>query len=671
MNDRHVARAAGTQAGPEPIRPAPPVQPPRKLRSAAPAAMSARDAIVQAKLSVGPAGDQYEREADTVASRVIRALRSPIERSGSVGPGDIAEGVGTIGKVRRNQRSAPIGASGGAVDVDTERRITAATGGGSPLPSDVRARLEPAFGADFSGIRAHEGTQAAELNNRIQARAFTTGSDIFFRDGIPDASTTSGQHLLAHELTHTIQQGADRPVARSHADSKPVADRASRIQRTPGSGTIQRNDDPPAKVGWVSWLLGGSGSTATAPPPALAEPEAPTPTPTPATLSDKGTAERDRLRLVLSELGSKNSAIQPGGNRSLMNERKRFAKALEAKSLTDEKVEGLKVEVEGLAKSYQDAERAVQTAKDTEAADAARQGELERQAKISEAARAALASKASRAAGRSYDSLRSRYGSDQALLDVLELVDPKPLETLLQVMHIADIERVLKGQKDKGKRLYAARDAIASKDDVATLLAVPNLGPQELVILLEFYNSTKLVEGSTYVPDGKALVKLTRTINGEAEWFRFLSEVQVTDRVDEVIAALTVDKAGFTAAETQTTTGYATSGLEAANGTKIKWMPAGRIDGDGADNEQACLNRAMSALEKGTLPLRDDHTNREGNLPGLRNTGGQYNEYLVERAEKTSAPGARRLVKSIADGFVYYTWTHYGSEGTPAFVRVK
>lgn len=86
--------------------------------------------------------------------------------------------------------------------------MRSATGGGAALPAAAHDQMERAFGADFSSVRVHHGARSAELNDRIQAKAFTTGSDIFFRDGLPDMSSSSGQHLLAHELTHTIQQGA-------------------------------------------------------------------------------------------------------------------------------------------------------------------------------------------------------------------------------------------------------------------------------------------------------------------------------------------------------------------------------------------------------------------------------------------------------------------------------
>lgn len=81
-------------------------------------------------------------------------------------------------------------------------------GRGSPLPSEVRAFMEPRFGADFSGVRVHTGDTATQLNRSLSSRAFTHGQDIYVRDGDYSPGTASGQELLAHELTHTLQQGA-------------------------------------------------------------------------------------------------------------------------------------------------------------------------------------------------------------------------------------------------------------------------------------------------------------------------------------------------------------------------------------------------------------------------------------------------------------------------------
>ena len=201
--------------------------------SAARSALQLIDAVIQAKLTVGPAGDRFEREADDVAAVVVRAIRSEtiagsgartdtdqhVSGSGSRAQRAVGRAASPSSMVaappvaaplvaRRIQRAAPIQAAGGDVDADTERIMRSTNGRGSPLHDGARLPMERAFGADFSSVRVHEGAQATDLNNRIQAKAFTTGSDIYFRDGVPDTSTVSGQSLLAHELTHTIQQGA-------------------------------------------------------------------------------------------------------------------------------------------------------------------------------------------------------------------------------------------------------------------------------------------------------------------------------------------------------------------------------------------------------------------------------------------------------------------------------
>ncbi|HZM85049.1 MAG TPA: DUF4157 domain-containing protein [Blastocatellia bacterium] len=77
---------------------------------------------------------------------------------------------------------------------------------GRPLESRVRAQMESAFGADFGGVRVHTGANAEALNEALNARAFTTGQDIFFGKGEYDPGSASGRELLAHELTHVQQQ---------------------------------------------------------------------------------------------------------------------------------------------------------------------------------------------------------------------------------------------------------------------------------------------------------------------------------------------------------------------------------------------------------------------------------------------------------------------------------
>jgi len=81
----------------------------------------------------------------------------------------------------------------------------------SLLPGPAGDRYERALGADFARVRLHTDVQADQLSRALQAQAFTTGQDIFFRRGEYDAGSTRGQHALAHELTHVVQQ-RDRPM---------------------------------------------------------------------------------------------------------------------------------------------------------------------------------------------------------------------------------------------------------------------------------------------------------------------------------------------------------------------------------------------------------------------------------------------------------------------------
>ncbi|NES84293.1 MAG: DUF4157 domain-containing protein, partial [Moorea sp. SIO2B7] len=87
-----------------------------------------------------------------------------------------------------------------------EASIQQARGSGQPLSDNIRTPMEQAFGANFSGVRVHNDANSHMLNSAIQARAFTTGQDVFFRQGEYNPGNKQGQELLAHELTHVVQQ---------------------------------------------------------------------------------------------------------------------------------------------------------------------------------------------------------------------------------------------------------------------------------------------------------------------------------------------------------------------------------------------------------------------------------------------------------------------------------
>ncbi|MEQ1699413.1 MAG: DUF4157 domain-containing protein, partial [Ilumatobacteraceae bacterium] len=148
------------------------------------------------RLVVGAADDRYEREADEVAAAVVQRLSMPA-----------AAPVATLVAEPAIQRLAsPGSAAGGPIDATTEERISSALGGGRPLEVPLRRSMEGAFRAKFGDVRVHDGAEAAALNEQLGATAFTLGNDVFFRDRVPSGDTPQSQHLLAHELTHVVQQ---------------------------------------------------------------------------------------------------------------------------------------------------------------------------------------------------------------------------------------------------------------------------------------------------------------------------------------------------------------------------------------------------------------------------------------------------------------------------------
>ncbi|SIT43297.1 conserved hypothetical protein [Paraburkholderia ribeironis] len=101
-----------------------------------------------------------------------------------------------------------------------ERSIESSRGGGSDMDHSTRTRMETAFGADFSGVRIHHDPESDELSQSLSARAFATGRDVYFRQGEYNPGTSGGRELLAHELTHVVQQtgGIQRKMTVSQPD---------------------------------------------------------------------------------------------------------------------------------------------------------------------------------------------------------------------------------------------------------------------------------------------------------------------------------------------------------------------------------------------------------------------------------------------------------------------
>lgn len=193
--------------------------------------------LIQYKLNVSQPGDPYEQEADHVAEAVTQSNeqsggalaidREPdtdltINRMCSDCSEEVSRAASPDDELEKDvmplQRQpeedkdkegvVARAASGDALSVDgaVEEEIRGLPGNGSPLPSAVRSSMESGVGYDFDAVRVHTDTNAGHLARAVNARAFTVGSDIVFGSGEYSPQSKDGQKLLAHELTHVVQQ---------------------------------------------------------------------------------------------------------------------------------------------------------------------------------------------------------------------------------------------------------------------------------------------------------------------------------------------------------------------------------------------------------------------------------------------------------------------------------
>jgi hypothetical protein len=150
---------------------------------------------VQPQLEVSQPGDRYEREADLMADRVLGRVSSrPITHTGSLA-----------------SRRPPVPRTTDATPVSSSPDLVLTLTGGRPLPESTQHEMESFFGADFSQVRVHTDTTSSDMNRRLHARAFTHKSHVYFAAGTYQPYTRSGKGLIAHELTHVVQQGSATP----------------------------------------------------------------------------------------------------------------------------------------------------------------------------------------------------------------------------------------------------------------------------------------------------------------------------------------------------------------------------------------------------------------------------------------------------------------------------
>lgn len=164
--------------------------------------------VIQAKLVIGQPADQYEQEADRVAAQVVAQINAPTSSKPSQEQPEQRQVLS--GKQLQTKPVLQLheAIQGGEASTHLESAINRSKGGGQPLDAGLQQSMGLAMEADFSGVRLHTDAQADQFNQSIQAKAFTTGQDVFFRDGAYDPGSREGQALIAHELTHVVQQNA-------------------------------------------------------------------------------------------------------------------------------------------------------------------------------------------------------------------------------------------------------------------------------------------------------------------------------------------------------------------------------------------------------------------------------------------------------------------------------
>jgi Domain of unknown function (DUF4157) len=217
----HLAAPAKLPAADEPARAARVVRPQRRAdrddsglaatagRCACGGGCPRCRAKVQAKIGISAPGDRYEREADRAADAISASSRS----SGR----PVVSPITPLTVMRSGGDGVP--ANDGWHD-SIGARLDSSAARGAPLPAVTRERMERGFGADLSAVRVHADDGADRLNRDLGARAFTRGSDIYFRAGRYQPGTALGDWLIAHEVAHVLQQsgGTSVPLIQRQVD---------------------------------------------------------------------------------------------------------------------------------------------------------------------------------------------------------------------------------------------------------------------------------------------------------------------------------------------------------------------------------------------------------------------------------------------------------------------
>ncbi|MDJ1178164.1 DUF4157 domain-containing protein [Roseofilum sp. BLCC_M91] len=166
-------------------------------------------AALQAKLEIGQPNDPYEQQANTVAHNVVKQINSPVSNDAQQHPTVQRQTQESNLPLRLKPTGRQASLGGGKAPTQLESSINHAKSSGKSLDPSLQRSMGTAMGVDFSGVKIHTDAQANQLSESIQAKAFTTGQNIFFKQGEYQPQNRGGQELIAHELTHVVQQSSE------------------------------------------------------------------------------------------------------------------------------------------------------------------------------------------------------------------------------------------------------------------------------------------------------------------------------------------------------------------------------------------------------------------------------------------------------------------------------
>lgn len=222
--------------------------------------------LIDSNLKISSPGDRFEQEADKAADAVTVNSRSTSEWTNGHGVDKASTEATPNGNgsslMRLNDHSASRAAqSSNAINDQLPQPVQQTLSAtGEPLDRDVRSRMESRFGVDFSGVRIHTDSAAAESAQAVNALAYTVGRDVVFGSGQYQPRTHAGDRMIAHELAHVLQQGSATSTATSPATENTEARSESGPQLSLSSApaSIQREEPPGAEepvitVGLTQW----------------------------------------------------------------------------------------------------------------------------------------------------------------------------------------------------------------------------------------------------------------------------------------------------------------------------------------------------------------------------------------------------------------------------------